>query len=105
MAIQPDFQTLFESGPGLHLVLDPDLTIVGVSDAYLRATMTRRADILGRGLFEVFPDNPDDPGATGVANLRASLDRVRGNLVPDTMAIQKYDIRRPDSEGGGFEVR
>ena len=105
MTIQPEFKTLFESGPGLYLVLDPDLTIVGVSDAYLRATMTTRADILGRGLFEVFPDNPDDPGATGVAKLRASLERVRSNLVPDTMAIQKYDIRRPDSEGGGFEVR
>ena len=50
MTIQPDFKTLFESGPGLYLVLDPDLTIVGVSDAYLRATMTTRADIVGRAL-------------------------------------------------------
>jgi signal transduction histidine kinase/CheY-like chemotaxis protein len=105
MTMHPDFKTLFESAPGLYLVLDPSLTIVAVSAAYLKATMTRRADILGRGLFEVFPDNPDDPAATGATNLRASLDRVRRELVPDTMAIQKYDIRRPDSEGGGFEVR
>lgn len=101
----PDFRTLFESAPGLYLVLDPELTIVAVSDAYLRATMTVREEILGRGLFEVFPDNPDDPEATGVGNLRASLDRVRRDHVADTMAVQKYDIRRPDSEGGGFEVR
>jgi signal transduction histidine kinase/CheY-like chemotaxis protein len=100
-----DFRFLFESAPGLYLVLDPELVIVAVSDAYLRATMTRRDDILGRGLFEVFPDNPDDPDATGVGNLRASLDRVRRDRVPDTMAVQKYDIRRPASEGGGFEVR
>jgi signal transduction histidine kinase/CheY-like chemotaxis protein len=79
--------------------------IVAVSDAYLHATMTRREDILGRGLFEVFPDNPDDPGATGVGNLRASLDRVRTGRLPDTMAVQKYDIRRPEADGGGFEVR
>jgi signal transduction histidine kinase/CheY-like chemotaxis protein len=79
--------------------------IVAVSDAYLRATMTRREDILGRGLFEVFPDNPDDPAATGVGNLRASLDRVRGGRLPDTRAVQKYDIRRPEADGGGFEVR
>jgi hypothetical protein len=63
--------------------------------------MTVREEILGRGLFEVFPDNPDDPEATGVGNLRASLDRVRRDLVADTMAVQKYDIRRPDSEGEG----
>jgi signal transduction histidine kinase/ActR/RegA family two-component response regulator len=102
---RPDFESLFESAPGLYLVLDPDLVIVAVSNAYLAATMTRREEILGRGLFEVFPDNPDDPEATGVGNLRASLERVRRNLVADTMAVQKYDIRRPAAEGGGFEVR
>src|SRR6202171_1239575 len=101
----PDFKSLLESAPGLYLVLAPDLTIVAVTDAYLAATMTKRSEILGRGLFEVFPDNPDDPEATGVANLRSSLDRVRTKLVPDTMAVQKYDIRRPESKGGGFEVR
>src|SRR5437867_4943244 len=101
----PDFQVLFESAPGLYLVLTAALTIVAVSDAYLKATMTKREDILGRGLFEVFPDNPDDPTATGVRNLRASLDRVLTHRVPDTMAVQKYDIRRPESEGGGFEER
>jgi len=102
---QPDFRLLFEGAPGLYLVLTPDLRIVAVSEAYLRATMTQRDAILGRGLFDVFPDNPADPAATGVANLRASLDRVRGQRVADTMAVQKYDIRRPESEGGGFEER
>jgi signal transduction histidine kinase/ActR/RegA family two-component response regulator len=101
----PDFKSLFESAPGSFLVLDPDLIIVAVSDAYLRATMTSREEIVGRGLFEVFPDNPDDPEATGEGNLRASLDRVSRDRVPDTMAVQQYDIRRPEAEGGGFEVR
>jgi signal transduction histidine kinase/CheY-like chemotaxis protein len=101
----PDFRVLFESAPGLYLVLDPDLVIVGASDAYLRATMTVREEIVGRGVFEVFPDNPDDIGATGEGNLRASLARVLKDKVPDSVAVQKYDIRRPESEGGGFEVR
>lgn len=86
-------------------MLAPDLTIIAVSDAYLQATMTTREEILGRGIFEVFPDNPDDPTATGVHNLRASLQRVLRLQVPDTMAVQKYDIRKPESEGGAFEVR
>ena len=102
---QPDFRALFESAPGLYLVLTTDLTIVAVSDAYLRATMTRREEILGRGLFDVFPDNPHDPAATGTHNLRASLGRVLSDARPDTMAVQKYDIRRPESDGGGFEER
>ena len=101
----PDFRKLFESSPDSYLVLTCDLTIVAVSDAYLRATMTRREEILGRPLFEVFPDNPDDSTATGVHNLRASLQRVLRGRIPDTMPVQKYDIQRPASEGGGFEER
>ena len=101
----PDFRLLFESAPGLYLILDPAHTIVAVSDAYLRATMTRREDIIGRGLFDVFPDNPNDPEATGVRNLSASLMRVKQKKTADTMAVQKYDIRKPESEGGGFEER
>jgi len=96
---------LFEASPGLFLVLSPDLDIVAVSDAYLNATMTTRNAIVGKHLFEVFPDNPDDPNATGVANLHASLTRVLNTKLPDTMATQKYDIQKPESMGGGFEER
>jgi signal transduction histidine kinase len=101
-----DFRALFEAAPGPYLVLAPDpprYTIVAVSDAYLKATMTRRREIVGRGVFEVFPDNPDDPGATGVSNLRSSLDRALATREPDAMAVQKYDIPRPGAEG--FEER
>jgi len=100
-----DYRALFEAVPGLYLVLNPTYTIVAVSDAYLQATMTTRGGILGRGLFDVFPDNPDEPGATGTRNLRLSLEKVLQGRAPHTMAVQKYDIRRPDAEGGGFEER
>ena len=105
MPTLPDFRALFEGAPNLYLVLTPDLQIVAVSDFYCRDTMTERASILGRGLFEVFPDNPDDPNADGVRNLRASLMRVLQYRRADAMEIQKYDIQRPEAEGGGFEVR
>ena len=98
-----DFRVLFESAPGLYLVLAPDFTIVAASDAYVTATMVDRAAILGRGLFEVFPDNPDNPAATGVRNLRSSLERVLAHRRTDTMAVQKYDVQRPDD--GRFEER
>lgn len=100
-----DYRALFEGAPGLYLVLTPDFRIIAASDAYLRATMTKREDIVGRGVFEVFPDNPSDPGATGVKNLRRSLEAVLRGKRTDTMGVQKYDIRRPESEGGGFEER
>jgi signal transduction histidine kinase/ActR/RegA family two-component response regulator len=98
----PNFRALFEESPGLFLVLDPQLTIRAVSNAYLHATMTERDAVIGRPLFEVFPDNPNDLNADGVGNLSASLDRVLRLGKPDAMAMQKYDIRRPD---GVFEER
>jgi hypothetical protein len=101
----PDFATLFAAGPNPYLVLDCDLVIVAVNDAYCRATMTLREDILGRGIFDVFPDNPDDRHTTGTGNLHASLMRVLEYGRPDAMAVQKYDIRKPASQGGTFEVR
>jgi len=100
--LKPDFQALFEAAPNLYLVLAPDLKIVAVSNTYLAATLTKRDEILGKGIFDVFPDNPDDDTATGAGNLRASLERVLKSKEPDAMAVQKYDIPHPE---GGFEER
>lgn len=100
-----DYRAVFEGGPGLYLVLTPNLTIVAVSDAYARATMTQRDEILGRSIFAIFPDNPGDPAADGVRNLRASLECVLRSRAEDAMAVQKYDIPKPIEQGGGFEVR
>ena len=72
----PDFGALFAACPNPYLVLDRDLVIVAVNEAYCRATMTKREQILGRGIFDVFPDNPDDRLTTGTGNLHASLMRV-----------------------------
>jgi len=101
----PDFQALFEAAPGLYLVLTPDGTIVAASEAYLRATRTERTAIVGRRLFDVFPDNPEPSAAPGIPHLRASLDRVRQTLAPDTMAVQRETVQCPEAEGGGLEAR
>lgn len=101
----PDFRVLFEAIPGLYLVLTPQFEIVAVSDAYLEATMTRREAVLGKNIFEVFPDNPDDPAASGVRNLKQSLESVLESRRADSMAVQRYDVRRPEAGGGGFEER
>jgi two-component system, cell cycle sensor histidine kinase and response regulator CckA len=103
-----DVRLLFDAAPGLFLVLKPDIphfTIAAVTDAYLAATMTRREQVLGKGLFEIFPDNPQDPLADGVSNLLASLNRAIKHQRADKMAVQKYDIRQPEEHGGSYEVR
>jgi PAS domain-containing protein len=56
---KPDYKALFETAPGLYLVLDADLRIVDASDAFLRATMATRSAIAGRPVFEAFPGRAD----------------------------------------------
>ncbi|MDD5036627.1 MAG: response regulator [Methylococcaceae bacterium] len=100
-----DFGRLFEGCPHPYLVLrpDPGFTIAAVNDRYLTATGTQRADIIGRGLFDVFPDNPEDHTVSGVGDLRSSLERVMREKVQDVMGVQKYDI--PRQQAAGFETR
>jgi|GEM_PF-2685768 len=103
--IEIDFEALFDAAPGVYLVLDATYKMVAANEARLKATMTTREAVIGRNLFDVFPDNPCDPAADGVRNLRTSLERVLQTKLPDAMAVQKYDIPRPETQGGGFEVR
>ncbi|WP_330302275.1 MULTISPECIES: ATP-binding protein [unclassified Streptomyces] len=98
----PDFRSLFDATLSPLLVLAPDFTIVEVNRAYLTATRTERS-IVGRPIFDVFPDNPDDPSADGVANLRRSLRTVVDTGRTDSMPLQRYDI--PTSDEGAFAER
>jgi len=102
---ETNYISLFHSAPDLYVVLSPELIIIDASNSYLKATLTQRDEIIGKKIFDIFRDNPADANATGVANLRASLERVLQTKAPDPMAVQKYDIQRPENEGGGFEVR
>lgn len=106
MVVGPDidYTALFAATPSPYLVLGPDLVIVDVNDAYLRATGRSVQDLVGRHLFDAFPDNPADANADGVQNLNASLQRVLRSKQPDTMAVQKYDIPVV-SRPGRFEER
>ncbi len=101
----PDFRALFESAPDLYVVMTPSFEIVAASDAYLRATVTTRADILGRHLFDVVVHDTGESTATGVRDLRTSLERVLCDKRPDAMAIQKHDVRPAEPEGRHFERR
>ncbi|WP_228016938.1 PAS domain-containing sensor histidine kinase [Synechocystis sp. LEGE 06083] len=97
------YKRLFNASPSKILVLQPDrFEIIAVTDEYLKATATKESDIVGKTLFEVFPDDPNDPNADGVNSLSASLQRVMSLKTADIMGIQRYPIRLPN---GTFEER
>ena len=84
---------VIDPGPGLH--------ILDVNDAYAAQTLTKRDRVAGDRLFDVFPDNPEMPGADGVSNLFESLQRATQTGQRHVMARQRYDVR--DAHGGFVE--
>ncbi len=99
-AAMPDFGALFEALPSPHMVLDRDLNYVAVNRAYCEVLERRPEELLGRYLFDAFP-NPGEEGR----RLRASFERVLESGQPHSIALIPYPIERPASRGGGFEMR
>ncbi|MEY2629650.1 MAG: hypothetical protein RLZZ469_545, partial [Bacteroidota bacterium] len=97
-----DYQKLFVELPGLYIILSTDLTIMDVSEKLTKAAGKHRLDMIGKNLFIVFPENPEDTIADGPSNLKYSLNYVLMHKVPHTMAVQRYDIKNQD---GVFEQR
>ena len=95
-----DYFGLFDASPNPYLVLDRDLHIVGANKAYLKATKRELGDIVGRWAWDAFPTDPDT-----LREAIASFQSVIRHREPDTLALLRFDIPRPESEGGGFETR
>ncbi|HEX5669888.1 MAG TPA: PAS domain-containing sensor histidine kinase [Sulfuricurvum sp.] len=95
------YKQIFLSSPHPYLILHADTlyTISDVNDCYLTATGITREEVIGKPLFEVFPDDPYDSSSTGVSDLHTSLDRVCRCGESDIMGIQKYDIPLRDGSG------
>lgn len=105
MALGPDFSVLFNTSPAACMAMDIDFTIVAVTDAHLEATSAFREHILGRNIFDAFPENPDQAEADGVTNVRASMLRVLQTRQPDVMPVQRYDVPIQGRPEAGFVVR
>lgn len=95
-----DFEALFSASPNPYVLIDPAFDLVAMNDAYLRVTMRKRDDIVGRNLFKAFPSDPD---STGHRQLRGSLERVIETGMVDHIPLIHYNIPLPD--GRGFEER
>jgi PAS domain S-box-containing protein len=94
-----NYEEVFQHLPVPVLLLTPEFDIADMNLAYLQVTGRRREDLLGRHVFDAFPDNPSDPGATGVRDLDESLRRVLATGEPHALAFQKYDVEVPGSPG------
>jgi PAS domain S-box-containing protein len=96
----PDYQHLFRLLPHNYLLLRPDGTIVDNSDRHVAVSMLPREQAVGRNIFAAYPSAPESQ-----RELDESHEYVRQHKQPHTMPVMRYDLLRPEAEGGGFETR
>ncbi|MFH9551748.1 PP2C family protein-serine/threonine phosphatase [Streptomyces sp. NPDC051445] len=94
-----DYTAVFQALPGMVALLTPELVYADANAEFLRVTGRKREQMVGRHVFEVFPDNPNDGAASGMRNLQASLHRVLATGERDTMALQRYDVESTERPG------
>ncbi|MFG2024133.1 PP2C family protein-serine/threonine phosphatase [Streptomyces sp. NPDC048825] len=96
---QIDYAAVFQALPGMVALLTPDLVYADANDDFVRLSGRTREQLLGRYIFDVFPDNPNDPAATGMRDVKASMLRAVATGERDTMALQRYDVEDPQRPG------
>ncbi|MFJ8717389.1 PP2C family protein-serine/threonine phosphatase [Streptomyces violaceus] len=94
-----EYATVFQALPGMVALLTTEFVYADVNEEFVRVSGRSREQLIGHYLFDVFPDNPNDPAATGMRNLEASLYRVLATGERDTMALQRYDVEDPERPG------
>ncbi|MBD2899556.1 Adaptive-response sensory-kinase SasA [Actinomadura sp. RB99] len=91
-----DLSAVFDALPVGCAVFTPDLRYVMVNCAYERLAGRSREQLIGRPFYEVFPGGP---AGQGVAQVRASLERVVAERETDIMPLQRYDVEAADRPG------
>ena len=56
-----DYAEVFHALPGMVALLTPNLVYVDANEDFLRLAGRTREQLLGRYIFDVFPENPNEP--------------------------------------------
>ncbi|OYU15615.1 MAG: hypothetical protein CFE37_04620 [Alphaproteobacteria bacterium PA4] len=90
-----DFAKLFETMPTPFMVLDGEMRFVIANDAYLAVTGRQLDELVGRYVFDVFPDTPERQAATE-ASFRQALAGERNRMDRNVYAIERPGKGRQD---------
>lgn len=98
--------TLFNSIKSPCMVLDihaPEFKILSANEAYFKVTGTSAEKIVGKPVFEVYPESDDTKRLSGKDILLGSFMKVIETQKPDRIDRLRYDI--PLGDEGQFESR
>ena len=96
MASSIDFKAVFDRISTPYMLMDHDLTIIEMNQAYLDVTGRTREELQGRYVFEAFPSEGESRRL-----LEESLHRTRDTGETDVIAVLHYAIPISEAKGGG----
>lgn len=91
-----DLERIFRSIPAQYAAYDLEWNIVAITDTMLASLGRSRDEVVGKNQFDVFPDNPDDPDASGNAAMLGAFERVLVEKTGHVLPIVRYDIAGQD---------
>ncbi|SDM50422.1 PAS domain S-box-containing protein [Daejeonella rubra] len=93
---------VFHFSPAASIILQtdsPDFRIAEVNAAFLQATNTKKADLIGKCIFDVLtPENGDDTSDSR-KTLKTTLNQVMLLKKPHKIPLQKYRVFGPGNKG------
>jgi len=90
-----DLEQLFNLSPNPYVILDRELRLIGMNDAYLGVTGRSREELLGTNMFDAFPSDPDSSSGR---LLRQSFAKVLATGEVDHLSLIPYPIPGPDGQ-------
>jgi PAS domain S-box-containing protein len=105
LAKEAAYIEIFKALPGNSILLQADeasYKILASTRGYVKLTGVKEANIIGKGIFDVFPSNPNDCNDTGESRLRDSLANVLQRKETHELPVQRYDT---ENEDGNFTER
>ncbi|QNF31896.1 PAS domain-containing protein [Adhaeribacter swui] len=103
--INLDLNELFVHIPEALVAIAPDYTVLAATNNYLSLVLRSREALIGKNLLEAFPDSPNNADSKNRSLLRQSIDKTFQEKKVIYFDVLRYDIARPQAEGGGFETR
>ncbi|MET3113754.1 PAS domain S-box-containing protein [Pedobacter sp. CG_S7] len=92
---EEEFREIFYHSPIAKLIISAtaaDYAILDVNNAYLLATQTERASLIGKSVFSAFPENPIDHFSKNNEKIIISFEQAKATKKPDILNRYRYDI-------------
>lgn len=99
-----NYREVLEQSSAYLVLINPDLSVLSVSDGFLGVTENTRRDIIGRSVYQIFSDVENNLDEIFLEKIKESLNKVSEGKTTETTPVLRYNISG-NNKSNGYEVR